>query len=114
VDCGENALTSSGQLTRSDELEVLGMLSAVVRSLVDKPDDVEVVAITEPSRLTFQIRTNPAAMGKVIGRQGRVARALRVILSANAARLGYNLGLDIVPRENGSVVDPAENGSLNH
>jgi uncharacterized protein len=114
VNFGENALMSSAQLTRADELEVLGMLSAVVRSLVDKPDDVEVMLIPGPSRLTFQIRTNPAAMGKVIGRQGRVARALRVILSANAARLGHNLGLDIVPRENGSVIVDAADCSLDH
>src|ERR1700755_882340 len=83
----------------SSELEVLEMLAAVVRSLVDEPGDVEVVPIVTSLVVTFQVRANPGAMGKVIGRQGRVARALRVIVQANAARLNSDLGLDIVSRE---------------
>ena len=83
----------------ADELEVLEMLAAVVRSLVDEPGDVEVVPIVTSLTVTFQVRSNPGAMGKVIGRQGRVARALRVIVQANAARLKRDLRLDIVSRE---------------
>ena len=83
----------------SDELEVLEMLAAVARSLVDEPGDVEVVPIVTSLMVIFQIRANAAAMGKVIGRQGRVARALRVIVQANAARLKRDLRLDIVSSE---------------
>jgi predicted RNA-binding protein YlqC (UPF0109 family) len=89
----------SSPLHCPDELEVLEMLAAVVRSLVDEPGDVEVVPIVASLVVTFQIRANAAAMGKVIGRQGRVARALRVIVQANAARLKRDLRLDIVSRE---------------
>ena len=89
----------SSQLHCPDELEVLEMLAAVVRSLVDEPGDVEVVPIVTSLMVIFQIRANAAAMGKVIGRQGRVARALRVIVQANAARLKRDLRLDIVSSE---------------
>jgi len=89
----------SAPLHSSDELEVLEMLAAVVRSLVDEPGDVEVVPIVTSLAVTFQVRANAGAMGKVIGRQGRVARALRVIVQANAARLKRDLRLDIVSRE---------------
>jgi hypothetical protein len=86
---------NSARLVNDDEV-VFGMLVAVVRSLVDQAEDVEGWRSLGPSMLTFRIRTNSAAMGKIVGKQGRVARALRVILGANAARLGRNFGLDIV------------------
>jgi len=75
------------------------MLLTVVRSLVDRPDDVKVECLPGESALTFRVLAHPADMGKLIGVNGRTARALRIILGANAARLKRNLSLDIVQAE---------------
>lgn len=79
------------------------MLTAVVQSLVDLPEDVVIDTKAVDTSLTFYVRANPTDLGKLIGVNGRTARALRIILSANAARLKRNLSLDI--REIGRVDD---------
>lgn len=83
-------------LKDAKEVEVHEMLVTVIRSLVDRPDDVAITALPGDSSLTFRVQANPADMGKLIGVNGRTARALRIILGANAARLKRNLSLDIV------------------
>lgn len=75
------------------------MLVTVVRSLVDRPDDVQVTPVAGETSLTFRVQAHPADMGKLIGVNGRTARALRIILGANAARLKRNLSLDILQAE---------------
>ena len=81
------------------EEEVHDMLLIVVRSLVDRPDEVEITPVPGESSLTFRVQAHPGDMGKLIGVNGRTARALRIILGANAARLKRNLSLDIVQGE---------------
>ncbi len=78
------------------EDEVHDMLVTVVRSLVDRPDDVVITPIPGEASLTFRVQAHPSDMGKLIGVNGRTARALRIILGANAARLKRNLSLDIL------------------
>lgn len=78
------------------EDEVYQMLLTVVRSLVDRPNDVEITPIPSETSLTFRVQAHAADMGKLIGVNGRTARALRIILGANAARLKRNLSLDIL------------------
>ncbi len=75
--------------------EVQDMLLTVIRSLVDRPDDVQITPVPAETSLTFRVLAHPADMGKLIGVNGRTARALRIILGANAARLKMNLNLDI-------------------
>jgi uncharacterized protein len=76
--------------------EVHDMLLTVVRSLVDRPDEVEITPIPGEVSMTYRVKAHAADMGKLIGVNGRTARALRIILGANAARLKRNLSLDIV------------------
>lgn len=90
------------------EAEVHQMLMTVIRSLVDRPDDVAVTPFASESGLTFRVQANPADMGKLIGVNGRTARALRIILGANAARLKRNLSLDILQAEPGGGRDVAQ------
>lgn len=82
---------------REDDVE--GMLLIVVRSLVDRPDDVSITQLPGENSLTYRVKAHPGDMGKLIGVNGRTARALRVILGANAARLKRNLSLDIAQGE---------------
>jgi predicted RNA-binding protein YlqC (UPF0109 family) len=79
--------------------EVHAMLVTVIRSLVDRPQDVEITTVPGEASLTFRVLAHPADMGKLIGVNGRTARALRIILGANAARLKRNLSLDIAQAE---------------
>ena len=78
------------------EIEVHDMLVTVIRSLVDRPEDVDITPLPGEASLTFRVQAHPSDMGKLIGVNGRTARALRIILGANAARLKRNLSLDIV------------------
>jgi uncharacterized protein len=76
--------------------DVHQMLLTVIRSLVDRPEDVVVTPHPGETSLTFRVQAHPSDMGKLIGVNGRTARALRIILGANAARLKRNLSLDIL------------------
>lgn len=57
-------------------------LSHLVRGIVDHPDDVAVRARTGKRGRSLEVRVNPEDMGRVIGRSGRTATALRTVLSA--------------------------------
>ncbi len=76
--------------------DVYEMLLRVVQSLVDKPEEVRIQLVPDGVSTTFRVHAHAADVGKLIGASGRTARALRVILCANAARLKRDLRLDIV------------------
>lgn len=61
-------------------------LEHLVRGLVPHPDDVRVRESDRGRVRTFEVRVNPEDIGKVIGRQGRTAGALRTVISALAGR----------------------------
>lgn len=67
----------------------------VVRTLVDQPDAVQVEVREDAQGVLVALRVAPADMGKVIGRQGRIARALRQVVRAAAVRAGTRAMLDI-------------------
>ena len=61
------------------------LIETIVKSLVDFPEDVQVTVHEEETRITYQLSVNKADMGKVIGKQGRVAKALRTVVYAAAS-----------------------------
>jgi predicted RNA-binding protein YlqC (UPF0109 family) len=61
-------------------------LEHLVRGLVPNPDDVRVRESDRGRVRTFEVRVNPEDIGKVIGRQGRTASALRTVIGALAGR----------------------------
>lgn len=71
-------------------------LEYLARSLVEHPDDVEVSAVEGEQATVFRLRVNPEDMGRVIGRHGRTARALRQIARAAATKAGVNAIVEIV------------------
>ena len=77
------------------DIELRHMMTVLICGLVDQPGDVEIHTSTLGSTVTFHVHVNAADTGKLIGVNGRTARALRIILGANAARLKRNLVLDI-------------------
>ena len=81
------------------DMALYEVLLAVVRSLVDRPDDVQIEPVSSGVTVTFQVTAHPTDVGKLIGANGRTARALRTIVGANAARLKRSFGLDIIQNQ---------------
>ena len=69
-------------------------LTHLVKGIVDHPDDVHVVAKSSPRGEVLEVRVNPEDLGRVIGRSGRTASALRTVMGALAG--GKNVRVDIV------------------
>lgn len=63
-------------------------MDQIIRELVDKPDDVTVREVETDSMVVYEIRVGDGDVGKVIGRQGRTATALRTLVSAITAKGG--------------------------
>jgi hypothetical protein len=76
--------------------DVKELITAIARTLVDKPEDVTIEAITQTDSTVLRLRVAPSDIGKVIGKQGRTARSLRTILSAASMKLQHRYSLDII------------------
>ena len=61
-------------------------LEHLVRGIVDNPDDVDVALVTGRRGRTLEVRVHPDDLGKVIGRNGRTAKALRTVMTALGGR----------------------------
>jgi predicted RNA-binding protein YlqC (UPF0109 family) len=72
------------------------LVEYLARRLVDEPDAVEVAEVERDGDLVIELRVAPDDVGKVIGRQGRIARALRTVVRASAARRDQRVFLEIV------------------
>ena len=72
------------------------LLDYLARGLVDEPDAVRVEEVDEDDSLVLRLHVAPDDIGKVIGRQGRIARALRTLVRAGGAHEGRRLILEIV------------------
>jgi predicted RNA-binding protein YlqC (UPF0109 family) len=72
------------------------LVEFLARRLVDSPDEVRVERAEEGDALVLRLHVAPDDVGKVIGRQGRIARALRTIVRAGAVREGRRVQLEIV------------------
>jgi predicted RNA-binding protein YlqC (UPF0109 family) len=73
-----------------------GMLEYVAKGLVDKPDDVRVVRTERDGAVVFELHVAPEDVGKVIGRQGRIVRALRTLVRAAGGRVNQRALLEVV------------------
>ena len=72
------------------------LLLYIARNLVDDPDAVSVTEIQGDQELTLELRVAPDDMGKVIGKQGRTARAMRTLLSAASTKAKKRVVLEIL------------------
>ena len=72
------------------------LVEYLAKGLVDKPDEVRVDRVEKDGTLVLELRVAPDDVGKVIGRQGRIARALRTIVRAAGARSNERAMLEIV------------------
>ncbi len=72
------------------------LVEFVVKSLVDAPDEVSVNVIEGEKSTILELKVAQEDVGKVIGKQGRIAKAIRTILSASATRDGKRASLEIL------------------
>ena len=72
------------------------LLLYIARNLVENPDAVSVTEVEKEGELTLQLRVAPEDMGKVIGRQGRIAKEIRTVVRSYAQRTGVKVSVDIV------------------
>ena len=63
-----------------------GLLEVIAKSLVDNPDEVVVTEKETEKGLVLELKVAPSDMGKVIGKQGRIAKAIRSVVKAAASR----------------------------
>ncbi len=72
------------------------LVEQIAKSLVDKPEEVAVAEVEGERTVVFELRVATSDIGKVIGKQGNTARAMRTILSAAGAKLGKRCVLEIL------------------
>ncbi|MCB9093144.1 MAG: KH domain-containing protein [Halobacteriovoraceae bacterium] len=76
--------------------ELKDLIKYISKSLVDMPDDVEVNEIEGEQTTVIELKVDKSDLGKVIGKQGRTARALRTILNAASTKLKKRSVLEII------------------
>lgn len=72
------------------------LVEIIARSLVDDPEAVEVSSSTERQTTIVKLRVAPDDMGKVIGKNGRIAKALRTVVKAAATKSNEKVVVEIV------------------
>ncbi|MDI6892432.1 MAG: KH domain-containing protein [Actinomycetota bacterium] len=72
------------------------LLEVLARALVDKPEEVKVDIVEGEKSVILQLYVAPDDIGKVIGKEGRIARALRTVVKAAAAKEGKSALVEIM------------------
>ncbi len=72
------------------------LIEYLARGLVDRPEEVVVEEVDEPDALVFELKVAEPDLGKVIGKQGRTAKALRTVLSAASSKMRRRVVLEIL------------------
>ena len=72
------------------------LVGNIARALVDNPDEVQVTAVEGEQTTVVELRVHPEDLGKVIGKQGRTARAMRTLLGAAGTKSNKRVLLEIL------------------
>ena len=72
-----------------------GLLEVIAKSLVDNPDEVVVTEKETEKGLVLELKVAPSDMGKVIGKQDRIAKAIRSVVKAAASRENKQVSVEI-------------------
>lgn len=72
------------------------LVEVIAKSLVRNPDQVSVTETTDNNITVFEVRVAPEDMGKIIGKQGRIAKALRTVVKAAATRENQKVMVEIL------------------
>ena len=72
------------------------MLELIIKNLVDNPEEVSIVEKAEEKAVTYEVSVNKDDMGKVIGKQGKMAKAIRSIIKAIAVKEHKRVNVEFV------------------
>jgi len=72
------------------------LLEFVVKALVDEPSEVQINEVNGDKVTLYELRTSKKDIGKIIGKKGRTAQAIRIILNAVSTKQGKRAELEII------------------
>ena len=72
------------------------LVEIIAKSLVDKPEDVRVNEVAGEESIILELKVSPEDMGKVIGKQGRIAKAIRTVVKAAAIKENKKVVVEII------------------
>ena len=72
------------------------LVEVIAKALVDNPDEVTVEEKTEGKNIKLELHVAPSDMGKVIGKQGRIAKAIRCVVKAASTTEDIHVDVDII------------------
>ncbi|WP_409341001.1 KH domain-containing protein [Paenibacillus sp. MBLB4367] len=72
------------------------LITVIAKALVDYPESVSVKAVEKEHEITFELSVHPSDVGKVIGKQGRIAKALRTVVTSAAVKETKRVSVEIV------------------
>jgi predicted RNA-binding protein YlqC (UPF0109 family) len=75
---------------------VIELVEYIAKSLVDNPENVSVNQVEGEQSIILELKVDPEDMGKVIGKQGRIAKAIRTVVKAAAAKDGKRVVVEII------------------
>ena len=75
---------------------MLELVKYIAASLVDKPEAVDVREVEHEESIVIELRVDPEDMGKVIGKQGRIAKAIRTVVKAASAKSPKPVFVEII------------------
>src|SRR4029077_20129163 len=93
---GSEGLHSRGGWSSEIKPTMRELLEAIAKALVDNPDQVQVRTIEGEEVTVLELCVHPSDVGKVIGRQGRMAASIRIILIAVGVKIGKRVSIEIL------------------
>jgi predicted RNA-binding protein YlqC (UPF0109 family) len=75
---------------------VKSLIEVIAKALVDYPDAVSIEEVTQERSTVYRLSVHPDDMGKVIGKQGRIAKSLRTVVGAMATKENQRVTIEIV------------------
>jgi len=72
------------------------LITGMIMSIVDEPDAVSVSEVASPKGPLYEVKVGPGDVGKIIGKQGRIANAIRTIAKAAGAKAGQRVMVNVL------------------
>ncbi|CAI6030860.1 MULTISPECIES: KH domain-containing protein [Paenibacillus] len=72
------------------------LVSIIAKALVDHPEDVAVRTVEKDRLVVYELTVHPDDVGKVIGKQGRIAKSLRTVVTSAAVKMDKRVTVDII------------------
>lgn len=72
------------------------LVGVIAKALVDHPEDIRVNVVEKENLIVYELTVHPDDIGKVIGKQGRIAKALRTVVTSAAVKMDKRVTVDII------------------